>query len=189
MQVFRTLLAGAVLVLAVAAPVAATTAVEMSDESLVESADLIVVGTAQEVESTWLDRDLVTLATVEVAETLKGAADGPVTVVLPGGVDADAALPVAVTWPGAPTLAPGEEVLLFLTHYPAYPGGYAVAGFSQGKFAVFEGPGGEAHVTRDLSTLRLVAGQRVGPGSERTVRLDDFRARVRGLLAAREVER
>jgi len=191
MSSIRTLALSATLVLVVAAalPAAATTAVHMSDESLVDNADLIVVGTCQEVVSTWVDRDLVTLATVAVTENLKGDAGATVRVVLPGGYDASGPLPVAVTWPGAPSIAPGEEVLLFLVDYPAVPGGYAVAGFSQGKFSIFEGPAGEQRVSRDLRALTLVHGASRRRGDERSARLEAFLGKVRARLAAQEVER
>jgi len=167
----------ATLLLAVAAfPAAATTAIHLSDEDLVQSADLIVVGRCAEVRSTWVGRDLVTLATVEVRDQLKGAARSTVTVVLPGGVDTHAAVPVAVTWPGAPSMAPGEEVFLFLNELPSVADGYAVAGFSQGKLSLVEGPDGELVVRRSLG----------GDGNER---LSSFLDRVRSLLAAGEVER
>ena len=174
---------------ALAAPAAATTAVHMSDEDLVQTADLIVVGRCAEISSRWVGRDLVTLATVEVRDQLKGEPRSTVTVVLPGGVDVDAKVPVAVTWPGAPSMAPGEEVFLFLDSYPAVDDGYAVAGFSQGKFSVIEGPAGEPMVSRSLSrlTLRGTAGERAG--SDRAERLDHFLDHVRSLLAGGEVER
>jgi hypothetical protein len=190
MSLIRTLALCATLVVAATAlPAVATTAIHMSDESLVDHADLIVVGTCQEVVSTWVDRDLVTLATVSVSDHLKGDAGPTVQVVLPGGSDASGAVPVAVTWPGAPSMAPGEEVLLFLVDYPAVPGGYAVAGFSQGKFSIFEGPAGEARVSRDLRALTLVDGASRTRGEERSARLADFLGKVRARLAGQEVER
>jgi hypothetical protein len=191
MSCIRTLALCAILVLvaALALPAAATTAVHMSDESLVDAADLIVVGTCQEVASRWVGRDLVTLATVEVAENVKGNAGSNVRVVLPGGSDTSGPVPVAVTWPGAPSMAPGEEVLLFLVEYPAVPGGYAVAGFSQGKFSIFEGPAGEARVSRDLRALTLVDGASRARGAERSSRLDEILGMVRARLAGQEVGR
>ena len=191
----RILVLCATLLLAAAAfPAAATTAIQLSDEDLVQAADLIVVGRCAEVQSTWVGRDLVTLATVEVREQLKGAARPTVTVVLPGGVDTHAAVPVAVTWPGAPNMAPGEEVFLFLNEFPSVADGYAVAGFSQGKFSVVEGPTGEPVVSRSLGalTLRGGSGESSGGehvGGERSERLSSFLDRVRSILAAGEVQR
>lgn len=189
MSRLRSLALCAALLLLVAAPAAATTAVHMSDEDLVASADLILVGECTEIQSTWVDRDLVTLATVRVTESLKGSMGDTVTVVLPGGVDTSGPVPVAVTWPGAPNLAPGEEAFLFLNQYPSVPDGYAVAGFSQGMFAVVEGPAGEPRVSRNLSAMRLRGTGGDRPGDVRTERLDKFVNEVRSLLAGEEVAR
>ena len=179
----------ALLAVAAALPAAATTAVHMSDEDLVRSSDLIVVGRCAEVQSVWVGRDLVTLATVEVGEQLKGETRPTVTVVLPGGVDTRRRVPVAVTWPGAPAMAPGEDVLLFLNDYPQVADGFAVAGFSQGKFSIVEGPQGEPQVARNLGavTLRGTAGDQ--RGGARAERLDAFLDRVRSMLAGGEVTR
>jgi hypothetical protein len=175
---------------AVALPATATTAVQLDEQALVDTADLIVVGRCDAVDSRWVDGDLVTIATLEVSESLKGGAGGSVDVVLPGGVDADAAVPVAVTWPGAPAITPGEKVLVFLVDYPSVPGGYAVAGFSQGKYSVIEGPAvGSSRVSRDLTNVTLVDGEDRRRGAASQERLDVFLDRVRGLVAAGEVER
>lgn len=124
----------AVLLSALALPATATTALQMSEQNLVDDADLIVVGQCDEV-----DGDLVTVATLDVAELLKGTAGARVDVVLPGGIDAGAPVPVAVTWPGAPSISPGETVLIFLVDFPAVPGGYAVAGLQLHVFDVVVG--------------------------------------------------
>lgn len=179
----------AALLLLAATPAAATTAVQMSDEDLVSSADLILVGQCTAVQSTWVGRDLVTLATIEVGESLKGSAGETVTVVLPGGVDDSGPVPVAVTWPGAPSLAPGEEAFLFLNQFPSVEGGYAVSGFSQGMFAVIESPDGEPQVSRNLSAMSLRGAGGDRPGEVRAERLESFLAHVRSLLAGGEVTR
>lgn len=178
----------AVLLVGIAAPAAATTAVHMSDEDLVANADLILVGECLEVESTWVGRDLVTLATVQVSEALKGEMGETVTVVLPGGVDASGPVPVAVTWPGAPSLAPGEAAVLFLNAYSQVQDGYAVAGFSQGLFNVVEGPA-QVEASRNLSSMTLRVGGADRPGQVRSERLETFMTHVRSLLAGEEVER
>ena len=101
-----------------------TLAVALSLEDMVNQSDVIAIGNCVETQSVWVDRTLVTLATVSVSETIKGTGVGNLTVVLPGGVDANRKFPVAVSYPGAPRLTPGEDVFLFLTSDPDFGGGY-----------------------------------------------------------------
>src|SRR3954447_23454044 len=89
-------------------------AVELSLDDMVKQSDAIVIGNCTETKSVWIDRNLVTLATVSVTESLKGEAS-TLTVALPGGVDANRKIPVAMTYPGAPQMRPGEDVFLFLS--------------------------------------------------------------------------
>ena len=144
------------LVAALAVPaLQATTAVERTETDLIQEAEIIVVGRVAEVRSTWVDNDLVTLATVSVSETLKGAPESQVTVVLPGGIDLNRKIPIAMTFPAAPELMKQENVLLFLTAEGRVVGGYSVVGFSQGKFTVVENAQGEKVATQNLSDLTL----------------------------------
>src|SRR5688500_13859737 len=92
-----------------------TLAVALSLEDMVGQSDVIAIGNVVNTQSVWTEGTLVTLATVSVSETLKGAGSENLTVVLPGGVDANRKFPVAVSYPGAPRLTPGEDVFLFLT--------------------------------------------------------------------------
>ena len=118
---------------------------------MVDQSDVIAIGNCQETKSVWVDGTLVTLATVSVSETLKGAESGNLTVVLPGGVDANRQFPVAVSYPGAPRLTPGENVFLFLNSDVDYGLGYNVAGFAQGKFSIVNDEDGQPVVSRDLT--------------------------------------
>src|SRR4029079_18785191 len=92
----------------VAVPLAATTPVKMSHADLAKTPDLVIPGHCTNLESTWVGRSLVTLATVEVTDTWKGSAGSTVTVVLPGGISTKGAVPIAQTWPDAPRLDPGQ---------------------------------------------------------------------------------
>jgi hypothetical protein len=126
-----------VLALAVAVPAHATTARQLSNEGLTETSELILIGRAESSRAVWIDRQLVTLVTVSVTESLKGSPGETVTVALPGGIDSQRRFPVSVTWPGAPTLQPQEEVFLFLVPWQEIAAdSYTVAGFSQGKFSI-----------------------------------------------------
>jgi hypothetical protein len=129
-----------------------------------------------------VDRDLVTFVTVSVTETLKGEPLSSVTVAIPGGIDANRRFPVAVTYPGAPSLGPDEEVLLFLVNGQDVSGAFAVAGFSQGKFSVVQDAAGVKHVSRDLTTVSVMDANGVAQGTRQLERLSDFREEILGYV-------
>lgn len=114
----------------------ATTLVKMSTEQLTAESSSIVIGTCTKLRSTWVDRTLVTLATISVTESLKGDAAREVTLVVPGGVDASRAVPVAVVYPDAPFVGLSENVLLFLDGDAPVANGFQVVGYSQGKYSI-----------------------------------------------------
>ncbi|MEK6407842.1 MAG: hypothetical protein AABN34_12840 [Acidobacteriota bacterium] len=132
----------------------------------------------------WIEdgRVLVTLATVTVDEVIKGTAASTLTVVLPGGVDLDRRIPVAMTYAGAPTMASQEEVFLFLTGEERVTNGYAVMGFAQGKLSVIRDEDGEKLVSSDLTKVRGNKGPGVVRGNRQFVSLSEFKAKVKGYL-------
>ncbi len=176
------------LVLCTAAPPSgATTLRFLDDDRLIDDSAVILTGTCDAIRSEWIGGTLFTVAAVDVENVLKGGQVERIEVLIPGGVDTDRAVPVAVTYPGAPMLLPGERVLLFLT--PAAPeaalaaksaagGAFTVTGFSQGKFSVVEGAGGEPMVLRDLAGVSLLDGDRARAGGRRTVSLGDLHERI-----------
>lgn len=172
------------LALAVAAPAGATTAAQLSNEALTDKADLIVIGRAGAQRTLWVDRQLVTLVTVTVSESLKGDAGASLTVALPGGVDAKRRFPVSVSWPGAPTLAPEEEVFLFLVSTQEVKDAYAVAGFSQGKFSIVQ-EHGVTSVSRDLSRVDLTGPRGTRRGTRSSASLAGFKDEIRSYLKRR----
>lgn len=121
----------------------ATTLLRMTEDELIDQAAIIVAGRCGDLESRWLGGTLFTLASITVDETLKGGKASEVTVAIPGGVDLDRPVPVSVVFPGAPVVAPGQEVVLFLEPFAALEDGYSVVGFSQGKLEIIAPPGGE----------------------------------------------
>lgn len=151
-------------------------------QDMVNQSDLIAIGSCLETKSVWVDRSLVTLATINVAETLKGAELGTITVALPGGVDANRKFPVAMTYPGAPRITPGEDVFLFLTSSDEVAGSYTVAGFSQGKFSIVKDEDGEQVVTRDLTKTMLKGNNGVRRGSADMTKLSSLKAEVKAHL-------
>ena len=132
-------------------------AAHLTNQDLATQSDLIVIGKAVESRIEWVNdgRNLYTLVTVSVEETLKGERGATATVAIPGGVDANRRIPIAMTYPGAPRIAPDEEVFLFLTHADdEIAGSYGITGFAQGKFSIVPGDQGTPAVSRNLSGLR-----------------------------------
>ncbi|HKY43540.1 MAG TPA: hypothetical protein VJM50_10630 [Pyrinomonadaceae bacterium] len=159
-----------------------TLAVALSLEDMVDQSDVIAIGNCRETKSAWVDGTLVTLATVSVSETLKGAESGNLTVVLPGGIDANRQVPVAVSYPGAPRLTPGENTFLFLNSDVDYGLGYIVVGFAQGKFSIVNDEEGEPIVSRDLTRMSLHSNNGVRRGGANVIPLSTFKDQVKARL-------
>jgi hypothetical protein len=166
----------AALSLAVAAGVSATTLKPVTEETLTRDAETIVVGTVAASRAEWIGNTLVTSVAVDVAETLKGEPERRVEVLLPGGIDARRAVPVAVRYPGAPTLVQGENVVLFLDSTALKPEAHVIAGFSQGKYTLSAGADGAK------SVQRATTGDRSDGVSDRRT-LEQFRLQLQDHLA------
>lgn len=156
-----------------------TLAVALSVEDMVHQSDVIAIGSCVDTKSVWVDNSLVTLATVTVNETLKGEESTNLTVALPGGVDANRKFPVAMSYPGAPRLTPGEDVFLFLTNTGEVSGSYTVSGFSQGKFSIVKDEDGELMVSRDLRQTSLQGNNGVRRGQNNLTPLSSLKAEVK----------
>lgn len=156
----------------------------LSIDEMIDQSDLIAIGSCVDARSVWVDRALVTLATVSVAETLKGAPSGTITVALPGGIDANRKFPVAMNYPGAPRMTPGEDVFLFLTAGES-AGSYTVTGYSQGKFSIARDDAGERIVTRDLTRRTLKENNGVRRGATDATPLPTLKAQVKAHLRQR----
>ena len=157
-------------------------AVALSVQDMVNQSDVIAIGNCVETKSMWVDRSLVTLATINVSENLKGNESSTITIALPGGIDANREVPIAMTYPGAPRITPGENVFLFLTASDELPGGYTVSGFSQGKFSIVTDEDGEQVVSRDLRQTSLKSNNGIHRGSNHTIPLSRLKDEVRGYL-------
>lgn len=150
-------------------------------QAIAAESDLIVTGRCLETRSQWVEnnRILVTLAKIEVEETLKGTSASTVTIVLPGGSDSNRRIPVAMTYPGAPNIMEGEEVFLFLTDESLVPGGFSVSGFNEGKFSILTDETGNRLVSR----INIRGTVNADPGSigghQRYAALAEFRNQVR----------
>lgn len=160
-------------------------AAHLTNQDLATQSDLIVIGQAVATRTEWVHdgRSLYTLVTISVEETLKGEHGTTATVAIPGGIDSQRRIPVAVTFPGAPRIAPDEEVFLFLTRADdEVAGSYGVTGFAQGKFSIVTGDQGTPMVTRSLGGLRTVAADRMVRGGDTLVSLAAFKSEISGYL-------
>jgi hypothetical protein len=155
---------------------------EVSVKQMALQSELILTGRCASGKTAWVGRTLVTLATISVGETIKGQATGTLTVVLPGGIDANRPVPISMNYTGAPRILPQEEVFLFLVRRPEVPLGYVVTGYSQGKFSIVEDEKGQKHVSRDLTKVRLRSGAGIGRGNVLKTSLVEFKERIRGYL-------
>ena len=160
-------------------PVDSTLASGLSIKAMTDQSDLIAIGTCVNTESVWVDRTLVTLTTISVGETLKGAELGTIRVAVPGGIDANRKFPIAMSYPGAPRISPGEDVFLFLTATGQTAGSYSVTGFSQGKFSIVKDENGEQIVTRDLTKTTLKDNNGVRRGLSDMTPLSSLKAQVK----------
>jgi hypothetical protein len=162
---------------------AAAESVALSTQEMTAAADAIVVGRITTVESRWTDpRNLATFATVAVDQVLKGAAVPELTVVVPGGIDANRRVKIAMTFPGAPRLDQEERVLLFLAADADVADAYAVVGYAQGKFSIVADANGREVVTRGSAALRLASGPGVTPSTLQMVSLAEVAASIRALV-------
>ena len=155
---------------------------EVSERQMALQSDLILSGQCLGTKTAWIGRTLVTLATISVGEVIKGEPAETVTVALPGGTDANRPVPISMNYEGAPRILPQEEVFLFLTRQPEVPVGYIVAGYAQGKFSIVEDEQGQAHVSRDLTKVRLRSRAGIGRGNVLKTSLAEFKERIRGYL-------
>lgn len=116
----------------------ATVMLEASVEELTRESDAVVRGkvAAAEGRRSADGQRIFTRVTVEVAEAWKGAPGRTVVIQVPGGVDGE----IGQIVHGAPTFAPGEEVVVFLRRLPGRPAGatptFQVAGLAQGKLRI-----------------------------------------------------
>ncbi len=144
----RALLSTLLLALVFVAQPAAAGLLERVDNDLVRRSELVVTGRCVHVETRWRGGGLFTLATVEVTDVLQGEPRDSVRVLLPGGVDMDRSHPVAMTWPGATTIVPGENVLLMLVPNLDEDDEFFVTGLTQGKLSLGVGDGGLETISR-----------------------------------------
>ena len=157
---------------------------EITLNALTDQADVIVTGRVTALRSEWVqdNRVLVTLASIQVDDTLKGGVTDTLTVALPGGVDANRRFPVAMTYPDAARVEMNEEVVLFLSNDDLAPGAYAVTGSQRGKLSIVEGEDGSRLVSSDNIGAKVKADTRATRGNRSFVPEATFKQKVRGYV-------
>ncbi len=172
-------LAGGVALMAlVAIDASATTARLLSTQDMAHEADVIAVGTAIDVASVWEERTLLTHVTLKVNESLKGEPGATIDIALPGGIDANRRIKIAMTFAGAPQIGLGEEVLVFLKRDEGVATGLTVVGFSQGKFSILTDADGRRVVSRDLTGISLESAAGITRGTQSMASLDELLAEI-----------
>ena len=181
------LVPGILMILAFAGPARATTAVLLSDEQLITTSRVILLGEVRSV-STQMDyekQSIYSYVRVAVTEVIKGDLRGEMVVIKQLGGTFNNQTSVVF---GAPDYAVGQRLLLFLN--TAKDGTLRIAHLFQGKYDVTNDPAtGKVRVRRDLSGKALqLLGQQDGAGFTNSAALGKFLNRVRDTLAThREV--
>jgi hypothetical protein len=143
---------------------------------------MIVTGQCIGTRSTWVERTLYTLATVSVSDTIKGEPSSTVTVALPGGIDPNRKIAVAMTFPGAPIIRPQEKVFLFLRPAVSMAGSYSVMGYSQGKLSIVENEQGVEMVSRSQTMPQINSAAGIVRGNIQMTNLAEFKKKVKEYL-------
>lgn len=154
----------------------------LSLQEIVTQSNKIVIGKAVGSRVQWVDRNLYTLFTIEVSETLKGGNESTITVAIPGGIDVNRKIPLAMTVPGAPAIQQNEDVFLFLSPDEAVSStAFSVTGFDQGKFSIVEDANGGRIVAGDMSISRG-KGMRTLRAQSGEDHLSEFKSRVKSYI-------
>jgi len=161
------------LLAAVLAPLPGSTLQQLSLDDMIQLSTVIVHGKAQQTTSSSRNSIIYTHYQVQVSETLKGPAASQLDIAVPGG----AANRLQQIFAGAPTLAPGQDYVLFL--WTSKSGLTQIIGLSQGLFVVATNSSGQLMVSRGASTEPMVnaTGQPVSDSAMQML-LSDLRSQI-----------
>jgi hypothetical protein len=165
----------------------AGTAVRLDVTGLVDRAGLVVearVVSAQPMQTQGGKR-IETEFVLDVKRTFLGETEALQAIRLPGGVLPKSQGGRGLVIPGMPSLAEGEDVVLFLT-VPSSKGVRMPVGLAQGKYRVVRDAQGKRFATQSLDALTLVdaSGSPVN-ASPATLELDALAAEIEAAVAAR----
>lgn len=167
-------------VLACALPVSALTVKPLTFPELVHESAAVLHGRIAEVRGQWTAdrRGIESLVVVQAIDYLKGRWGGEVTVRVPGGQVGT----LVNLIPGAPKLAAGDQVVLFLkADGPAVP---VITGTSQGVYRVTADPSGGLMIVPPVVETGAALTPR-GDLNRRPLPLPAFAEAVRRAEAAR----
>ncbi|HEX5011490.1 MAG TPA: hypothetical protein VFY71_13930 [Planctomycetota bacterium] len=173
---------GAAMVLVLAGAAVAATVQRLDFAGLTQLSSHVVTGRVLSSAPQWTPDGgaVVTLHQIAVAAAWKGEAGETISVRTPGGRMGD----YVMTMPGAPELADGDTVLLFLERNDQ--GSFDVVSLAQGSYRVATAPDGTFVVTRDTGAQQLVAPSKSGLAGLEAVQdtLASVHAQVDAALAA-----
>jgi len=151
---------------------------QLSLDDMIRQSTTIVRGKPQLTYSAFRGSLIYTHYSVQVTENLKGSPAKQLDIVVPGGVSNG----FRQSFAGAPTLAPGQDYVLFL--WTSKTGLTQVIGLTQGLFRVTANSSGQLMVLRAASTELMlnVAGHPV-TDSDLQMLLSDLRARIQNVLS------
>jgi len=155
----------------------ATTLQQLSLNDMIQLSTTIVQGRATPAGSSFRGSIIYTHYQVQVSQVLKGSPATELDVAVLGGT----AQGLRQEFAGAPTLADGQDYVLFL--WTSKSGLTQVIGLSQGLFSVVTDASGQAMVVRSGSLERMLnsTGQPVTDSNLR-VSLSDLRKRIQSVL-------
>jgi hypothetical protein len=159
-------------------PLQGATLERLSLDDMVAKSTSIVRGTVTGSRAVFTGRDINTFYTIRVSESLKGAGQNSIEVVVPGGV----ANNLRMSYAGAPTLNTGDEVVFFL--WASRSGATHVLGLTQGLFTVAEDGSKDPLTTRRASRELMLDRSSGQPVKNETLvmRMSELRAKVSSSL-------
>jgi hypothetical protein len=161
----------------------ATMLVRLSLEQLSQAATVVVRGRVLTEESRWnpAHTQIVTLTTVQVSQSVKGAPPTFVTIAQPGGTVGNVHLRVA----GTVYFRPQDEFYFFLEPDPAEPPRFLLVGMLQGAYRIVRDPmNGAERVIHPLSGFAVSErGLREEAGRAAVTPEPMFRRELEGALA------
>lgn len=180
-----------VLAIWIAAPLGATTLVRSGLDELVADNERVIVGEVIDAVSYWNKDRTFILTDVRIApnETIKGKAEGELTVTLLGGKVGDLTTLIV----GGAELIPGRSYVLFLRPEKLPSAGQALTlpDHCQGAFEVIS-KGGELRAVSQASGHPLApdrGGRIDAPGGAEGLPLDTLLKSLRGTVKRQEVRR
>ena len=176
----------------IAAPLGATTLIRAGLDKLVASNERVVLGEVVDAVSYWNQDKTFILTDVRIApvETIKGKAEGELTVTLLGGTVGDLTTLIV----GGAELIPGRSYLLFLNpeNLPGAKSALTIPDHCQGAFEVTANKAGELRAVSQSNQHPLMpdpSGFVNAPGGVEGLPLDDLLESLRDTVERQEVQR